>query len=146
VSRTQLSKGSPARHADVCNHKATRATNNHTINRFHSCLHVYPSPLCSSSVATSGYKVTCDNSGNSGTFSVCNADCSACSVNTPFNSQSGASECIDNPAASGSSSVRFTCAEPTTTAANSAKKTGGLATAAVFASILVAMLSYIYMG
>lgn len=70
-----------------------------------------------SSTSGRSYRLTCDLSGESGMFEVCDAGCSSCSVRTPFAPDAsrgdGLSACLPNPAATGAMSVRFACGQST---------------------------------
>ncbi len=67
-----------------------------------------------STAGNTGYKITCDAAGTSGTFQTCSSsDCSSCSTSMPFTNAAGQmSGCLanPNPAQTGSASVRFGCA------------------------------------
>jgi hypothetical protein len=79
-------------------------------------------PGANGTSGNTGYKVECNNEGTSGVFSTCDRNCENCGTRTPFNND----QCLANPAATGSQSVKFTCAPPLIqTAGASALSTAG---------------------
>jgi hypothetical protein len=82
-----------------------------------------------------GYRITCNAEGTAGVFEVCDRNCGTCSIRTPFQNglgPDGTSQCLPNPAATGSRSVRFECA-PTSIKTAGGPSSGGLASAVMTA-------------
>jgi hypothetical protein len=86
---------------------------------------IAPQNLCNivPNSLTQGYKVTCNEAGTQGVFSVCaDTTCTNCKVNTPFTNNA----CLANPPEFGAASVEFVCAAPAV-ANNTVPTAGGTA-------------------